>query len=160
MKLPNSEKALVSKEKLSNYLLSETHPVGGSKAKFFRRLGLNETNLNLLTKSLLKIARKNEVKGVRKIVYGTNYMIEGEIDTPSGKKVRIITVWFTKTEKMKHHGLTPVVSSSFKRLRSLVLTLRVRKIFIRELMLVVLRFVAINLVLLPPIRYNICSKGD
>ncbi len=38
----------------------------------------------------------------------------------------------------------PVVSSSFKRLRSLVLTLRVRKIFIRELMLVVLRFVAIK----------------
>jgi hypothetical protein len=44
---------------------------------------------------------------------------------------------------MKLHGLTPVVSSSFKRLKSLVLTL-FGTIFIHELTLMVLRLVAIK----------------
>ena len=33
-------------------------------------------------------------------------MIEGEINTPSGKKVPLITVWFAKTEKSKASFVT------------------------------------------------------
>lgn len=95
MKLPNHKNAYIPKEKLTDYILSETHPVGSSKAKFFRGLGFNETNVDKLAKLLLRIAKENDVKNVRKFSYGTNYIVEGTI----GKTVKIITVWFIKTEK-------------------------------------------------------------
>ena len=36
MALPEAESARVDREKLTGYLLSESHPIGRSKAKFFR----------------------------------------------------------------------------------------------------------------------------
>lgn len=36
MKLPDKEKAYIPLLKIKDYLLSETHPIGKSKAKFFR----------------------------------------------------------------------------------------------------------------------------
>lgn len=106
MKLPNSDKAIIPKEKLIDYLLSETHPVGSSKAKFFRGLGFNETNVGLLAKLLLHIAQTNDVKNVRKLAYGTNYSIEGIVKTPNGKTITIITVWFIPIEKSRPSFVT------------------------------------------------------
>lgn len=106
MKLPNSDKAYIPKGKLTDYILSETHPVGGSKAKFFRGLGFNETNVGQLAKLLLNIAQTNDVKNVRKLAYGTNYLIEGTIETPSGKTVTIIIVWFIQTERSRPSFVT------------------------------------------------------
>ncbi|MBI3290461.1 hypothetical protein HYZ78_03640 [Candidatus Microgenomates bacterium] len=97
MKLPNSESAYVSREKLTNYLLSEEHPVGSSKAKFFRGLGFSEKNITELTRSLLKIAKSGEVEEIRRFPYGINYAIDGKITTPVGDEVKIKTVWFIKT---------------------------------------------------------------
>ncbi len=102
MKLPNGDKAIIPKDKLKDYLLSETHPVGSSKAKFFRGLGFNEANVEQLAKLLLHIARTNDVKNIRKLTYGTNYTVEGTI----GKTVKIVTVWFTKTEKSRPSFVT------------------------------------------------------
>ena len=45
MQLPNRLQAYIPSEKLSAYLLSETHAVGKAKATFFRALGFNETNI-------------------------------------------------------------------------------------------------------------------
>ncbi|MBI4036064.1 hypothetical protein HY383_03865 [Candidatus Daviesbacteria bacterium] len=98
MKLPNGNNALVSKEKLTGYLLSETHAVGKAKAKFFRKLGFNESNVNKFEKSLLNIAKRNEIKNVKEFTYGINYVLEGKIKTPSRKIITLVTVWFTKTK--------------------------------------------------------------
>lgn len=43
MKLPRNREAIVPELKLTDYLLSETHPVGRAKAKFFRALGCAAT---------------------------------------------------------------------------------------------------------------------
>lgn len=106
MKLPFKEKAYIPKEKLTDYILSESHPVGSSKAKFFRGLGFDETNVGQLTKSILRIAKTNDVKDVRKFSYGTNYIVEGSIETPIGKTVIITTVWFAQTEKNRPRFVT------------------------------------------------------
>lgn len=106
MKLPNSKNALISKEKLTDYLLSETHPVGSAKAKFFRKLGFSESNVNQLEKLLLKIAKTNDIKNIREFDYGTNYVIEGTIETPVGREVTIITVWFAKTAESRPSFVT------------------------------------------------------
>lgn len=106
MKLPNNKNAFIPKEKLIDYLLSETHPVGRSKAKFFRRLGFNETNIGKLEKSLLKIAKTNKVTSVKEFEFGTNYVIEETIKGPTGKSATIATVWFAENDKSRPSFIT------------------------------------------------------
>lgn len=99
MKLPNREKVIIPRDKINKYLLSETHPVGSAKARFFRKLGFNESNADEFEKALLKIAQANDVKDKRKIEFGINYVVDGIIETPSGKYVKVTTVWFVETVK-------------------------------------------------------------
>lgn len=106
MKLPNSKDAVISKEKLTDYLLSENHPVGSAKAKFFRKLGFNESNVSRLEKLLLKVAKTNNIKNIREFSYGTNYVIEGLIKTPTEKTVTIVTVWFVKQNQSRPSFVT------------------------------------------------------
>ncbi|MFB2971704.1 DUF6883 domain-containing protein [Aerosakkonema sp. BLCC-F183] len=93
MPLPNPENAFIQPAKLAGYLLSETHSVGKSKAKFFRELGFNEDNVDILEQELLKIARFQEISETIATTHGTKYVIVGTINTPSGKAVSILTVW-------------------------------------------------------------------
>jgi len=66
MKLPYQRNSIIKSEKLANYLLSLTHQEGKSKAKFFRRIGYNESNITELEQALLKIGKSNAVKVVVK----------------------------------------------------------------------------------------------
>ena len=106
MKLPNRDKAFIPRNKLVKYLLSETHPIGSTKARFLNSVGYNKTNFVELEKALLKIAQTNDVKSVRKLEYGINYVIDGSMETPSRKKVMITTVWFIKVETNKPSFVT------------------------------------------------------
>jgi hypothetical protein len=47
MELPNKANAQVPFEKIVDYLLSETHSVGRSKAKYFRSYGFDEDSAGL-----------------------------------------------------------------------------------------------------------------
>lgn len=60
-KLPQREQATIPKEKILNYLLSETHAIGKSKVKFFRLLGYNDLNYKRLIEGLLLIAKTEDV---------------------------------------------------------------------------------------------------
>ncbi|MFB2977595.1 DUF6883 domain-containing protein [Microseira sp. BLCC-F43] len=91
--LPNRENAFIQPAKLTGYLLSETHSVGKSKAKFFREFGFNEENVEILEQELLRVARFQEINETITTTHGTKYTIVGTINTPSGKAVNVITVW-------------------------------------------------------------------
>lgn len=93
MKLPKYEKAVIDNEKILNYLLSDTHPVGKFKAKFFRSLGFDEKNANLLKNGLLQIFSDGTVTKTINTPFGVKYIIEGFLPTPVGKSVNIVTVW-------------------------------------------------------------------
>ena len=95
-KLPHSESAIIPKRKLADYLLSEKHPVGKSKAKFFYKIGFNKTNIDLLEKEFIAVAQTCNVETILNTQYGKNYVIKGSITTPSGSMVKLITVWFTR----------------------------------------------------------------
>jgi len=86
MNLPNYEKAYVPKQKLSNYLLSETHAVGKAKARYFRPLGYTEENADQLADALLMIAKPEGVSQELTSRYGTKYIIDGELVTPIGTR--------------------------------------------------------------------------
>ena len=99
MKLPNSESAFIPKAKLTNYLLSETHPDGKQKAKLFKAVGFNETNVPLLEISLLDIAHTQGVKAIVKTIHGIKYVIEGRIAAPNGKTLNLRTIWIIEPNR-------------------------------------------------------------
>lgn len=99
MKLPNSSKASIPEEKLIDYVLSETHYVGKFKAKFFSKLGFDAANINFFKKSLLKIAKTEEVTDEIVTPYGTKYILDGALGNPLGRKVKVRTLWIIEKGK-------------------------------------------------------------
>ena len=91
--LPNCEQAYIPEPKLTKYLVSETHAVGKAKAKYFGSLGYTEANAHQLANALLMIAKFEGISHEVASRYGTKYIIEGEVVTPSGNTARIRTVW-------------------------------------------------------------------
>jgi len=97
MKLPNRENAYIPSPKLRDYLLSNTHFIGRWKARFFRALGLDEMNADVLEQRLIAIAHSEEVKYVVPSAHGAKYVIEGLLQTPDGSLVKVRTVWILET---------------------------------------------------------------
>ena len=80
-------------EKLTGYLLSDSHPIGRSKARVFRGIGFTESNATLLQRGLMEIA-KSEAAGHRVASrHGMKYVVDGEIPTPLGSRVTLRTIW-------------------------------------------------------------------
>lgn len=93
MKLPNRDRAYVHSSKLIGYLLSKTHPDGKSKAKLLRAVGFNETNIDILKQGLLSIAQNQDVNEIVSSQHGIKYVIEGNLPTPLGGSVFLLTIW-------------------------------------------------------------------
>lgn len=93
MRLPNAEGAQVDRDKLEQYLVSQSHPIGRSKARFFRGVGFDESNIAILQQALIGIARAEEIVEIVASSYGTKYIVDGSITTPSGDQVKLRTVW-------------------------------------------------------------------
>lgn len=93
MKLPHRENAYIPPAKLTDYLLSDAHPVGWAKAKFFRAVGFDGTSVAVLEQSLITLAQTEKVKEVISSPHGTKYIIEGPLPTPAGGVVQVRTVW-------------------------------------------------------------------
>lgn len=93
MELPNKKNAYIPPAKLKDYLLSETHSVGKSKAKILRTAGFNETNVNLLKEGLIAIAHSETIEEAISSPHGVKYVINGTLKTPEGGIIKMRTVW-------------------------------------------------------------------
>ena len=91
--MPHSDKAVVEREKIVDYLLSSTHRYGASKARFFGEFGFRVEEWELLAEALRNHGCACEV--VRKVEtgFGPRYVVEGELTTPSGRRPRVRSVW-------------------------------------------------------------------
>lgn len=98
MKLPNGDLAVIPPAKLLDYLLSEAHPVGRSKARFFRAAGFVEANVALLEDGLLAVARTQEVVEHVSSPHGDKYVVDGPLTTPSSASLRVRTVWIIEPD--------------------------------------------------------------
>jgi len=96
MLLPNREKAAVPPEKLSGYLLSETHALGKEKARFFRAHGYSDDKVEVLQRGLLAIAMEGVVLQEVASAHGTKYVVEGRLLTPRGTIINLRTVWIVE----------------------------------------------------------------
>ena len=64
MKLANTDKAQVDRMKITEYLLSKSHPDGSSKASFFYQFGFALENWEILAQPLRKHAKTYDVTKV------------------------------------------------------------------------------------------------
>ena len=92
MKLPNAERAIIAPEKLREYLLSPSHPIGRYKAAYFRQFGYDQGRWEALGNDIRSILT-NRADVLESTEFGTKYVIRGEMAAPNGRKLAIVTVW-------------------------------------------------------------------
>jgi hypothetical protein len=93
MKLPHHDQAVVVQAKITRYLLNENHAHGGTKANFFLRFGFTVAQWEVMQAALLQHARIHEVISTRWTQQGINYVIDGELLSPDGRRPYIRTTW-------------------------------------------------------------------
>jgi hypothetical protein len=99
LKLPHKEKAYIARNKLTDYLLSKTHPIGRWKRRSFIEIGLNEKNVDTLERALMTIVNSEEVEDSISSPYGIKYIVDGMLEGPSGGKLELRTVWIIEKGK-------------------------------------------------------------
>ncbi len=92
-RLPNVSRVCIDRNKIVGYLLSEKHPTGKFKAKFFIGLGFSPSEPEQLEAQLRAIAQNEPVTEIVHSPFGTKYIVDGRIRAPSGKEAFIRTVW-------------------------------------------------------------------
>jgi hypothetical protein len=97
-KLPKAESAIIPREKVVNYLLSTSHPVGRSKAAYFRALGFDDTRSEVFEAALLQHAARSEVVQREANEFLEKFVVEGGLDGPTGSASRVRSVWIILNE--------------------------------------------------------------
>ena len=98
MKLPDSARAIVSPQKIADYLLSPSHRAGKSKAAFFCAFGFSVQNWVTMSKALLRHAEENPVRERTETAYGVRYVIDGPMLAPDGSRLSVRSVWYIENE--------------------------------------------------------------
>ena len=95
MQLPNHQNARIAPEKIREYLLSDSHPIGREKAVVFRSLGYTSENWQTLLEDLRNLL----IFGAEKLEtsdFGTKYAVRGAIHGPSGRIEDIVSIWIIR----------------------------------------------------------------
>jgi len=96
LKLPNRKHVIIHREKITEYLLSFSHPTGYWKAQFFSAFGFAVDLWEDLALALFHHAANNDVTEVVKTDYGIKYVIDGSLESPDERNPWIRTIWFVK----------------------------------------------------------------
>jgi hypothetical protein len=84
--------AIVSADKLRDYLLSSVHPIGRYKSAFFRSLGYAQEQWHLLERDLRAVlSTEAQPSGVTE--YGQKFSVRGTLTGPNGRSAGVVTVW-------------------------------------------------------------------
>jgi len=93
VRLPKATHLRVERRKITEYLLCPTHPEGRSKAAFFQNFGFSPERWQELADALRAHGATCPVVRVVESAFGTRYTVEGPLDTPSGRRPAVRTVW-------------------------------------------------------------------
>jgi hypothetical protein len=93
MPIPNAEHAVVSSEKLRDYLLNPSHRRGGTKAKLLIAYGYRRENWQQLEYDLRRQHLPQYAAAESENDYGRQFEIVGPITTPNGRQVVFCSVW-------------------------------------------------------------------
>ena len=90
--MPGADAVLVPVAKITDYLLSRTHPRGSMKAVWFEALGFAAERPDELVRALSDHARYDVTESER-TRYGMKYCVAGDIVGPGGSRSRLRSVW-------------------------------------------------------------------
>ncbi len=88
--------AIVSADKLRDYLLSSVHQIGRHKSALFRALGYTREQWYVLERDLLAVL-SNEAQSFGITEYGQKFIVRGALSGPNGRTARIVSVWIILT---------------------------------------------------------------
>src|SRR5262245_14368770 len=93
MKLPQAAAAIITKEKICDYLLNHEHPDNGGKAAFFRALGFDAKDWQSLAASLREIIQTTDVAKSLVSPHGIKYIVDGPLQGSHGVARSVRTIW-------------------------------------------------------------------
>ena len=96
MLLPNAQGAIIDEAKLRGYLLSDVHPVGRFKARFFAALGFTEANWGEFSAALRAQHLTEPATPGTAAAFGQAYTIRASLKGPTGAAL-VTSVWFLPT---------------------------------------------------------------
>ena len=99
MPIPGFDLAIIDEKKLTEYLLSELHPIGKSKANVFITHGYYPGFDPRLVNDLYEVVRTREPVKTIYSAYGTKYIVDGILKTPCGALLQVRTVWLLNLEE-------------------------------------------------------------
>jgi hypothetical protein len=97
---------IIDERKITEYLLSPTHPVGRFKAAFFNSFGFRSDDWTALRDAPLDHATVASVVADGETEFGHKLVLEGPLNTPSGRAPQICSVWFRQTGTKTHRLVT------------------------------------------------------
>jgi hypothetical protein len=106
--LPNAHLAIVEPRKITHYLLSDTHPVGGPKSIFLKSFGFDIQKPEVLANALLRHAAAFEAVVLQSSPFGVNYAVRGPLLVPDGRSPLVKTVWIIDTGRSVPRFVTAV----------------------------------------------------
>lgn len=92
-RIPNYEKAIIDPVKLQDYVLSDTHPIGRFKAAIFQQMGYTRKNWGQFAEDIRTQLLPFDAEEGEKTKYGQKYIITGDIKGPSGKVMKLKSIW-------------------------------------------------------------------
>jgi hypothetical protein len=96
VRLPNADHAIIEQGKLEGYLLSELHPVGRFKARFFASLGFTAHNWRELDTALRSQHLPESATSGPVEAFGQSFTIRAILKGPGGAPPGT-PVWFVRT---------------------------------------------------------------
>jgi filamentous hemagglutinin len=93
MKIPNNNQSLVADNKITDYLLSETHGKGKYKADFFKSFGFEISDIETFKASLIQHSKDRDIVEIKYSAFGKKYELKCAINTPDKRNPCVVTIW-------------------------------------------------------------------
>ncbi len=104
-------KISIPEEKVRDYLLSPDHPSGKYKARWFISKGYTPEFPAELEETIVEIAEDGTVQNEIKTEFGVKYIVIGEVESPTGVAISLVTVWIEENESERIRFVTAYPAS-------------------------------------------------
>ncbi|WP_417372196.1 DUF6883 domain-containing protein [Gelidibacter japonicus] len=104
--MPNNTKAVVDANKITDYLLSDTHEIGKHKAAFFKSFGFDKSSPPIFEEALKNHAVEREIVNNYGSPFGKKYQLECDIETPDKRNPCIVSIWIIENDTQEPRFIT------------------------------------------------------
>lgn len=93
MPIPGADTAIVPPEKIVDYLLNLSHPVGGPKARWFVSIGYDPAQPDQLANDLKELVESSDDYLAETSPFGVKCKVRGSLTSPTRQIGKVVSVW-------------------------------------------------------------------